>query len=346
MTYGPVQSKVNWYRSPIERANLAELNQRSDLLGLKQALGHLGLLALTGAAAWYAVQVGAWWALIPILFLHGTFYAFLLNGFHELCHRTVFRTKFLNEFFLLLFSFLGGFNHIFFWASHQEHHKYTLHPPDDLEVVLPVDFTRKAFYQTVLINPWGLAQRIKGVVRFALGRLEGEWENILFPPEATEKRRRLFNWARVLLFGHLLLTVLSLVLNFTVLPGLWLLPVLITLAPFYAGWLLFLCNNTQHVGLMDNVPDFRICTRTFILNPFVRFLYWHMNFHIEHHMYAAVPCYKLRRLHEAIEKDLPPSSVGLVATWREIAAILKKQREDPSYQHMPDAPNPVLAQRV
>ena len=47
MTYGPVQSKVNWYRSPIDRANLAELNQRSDLLGLMQALGHLGLVALT-----------------------------------------------------------------------------------------------------------------------------------------------------------------------------------------------------------------------------------------------------------------------------------------------------------
>ena len=346
MTYGPVQSKVNWYRSPIDRATLAELNQRSDLLGLMQALGHLGLLALTGAAAWYAVQLAAWWALIPILFLHGTFFAFLLNGFHELCHRTVFRTKFLNEFFLLLFSFLGGYNHIFFWASHQEHHKYTLHPPDDLEVVLPVDFTRKAFYQTVLINPLGLVQRIKGVVRFSLGRLEGEWENILFPPEQKEKRQRLFNWARVLLGGHLLITVVSLTLSYLLAIDLWLLPVLITLAPFYGGWLLFLCNNTQHVGLMDNVPDFRICTRTFILNPFVRFLYWHMNFHIEHHMYAAVPCYKLSRLHEAIEVDLPPSSVGLVATWREIAAILAKQREDPSYQHLPDAPNPVLAQRV
>ena len=68
MTYGPVQSKINWYRSPVDRSTLAELNQRSDLLGLAQTLGHLGLLALTGAAAWYVVQVGAWLALIPILF--------------------------------------------------------------------------------------------------------------------------------------------------------------------------------------------------------------------------------------------------------------------------------------
>eukprot|EP00493_Phyllostaurus_siculus_P012731 UN12918 len=28
--------------------------------------------------------------------------------------------------------------------------------------------------------------------------------------------------------------------------------------------------------------------------------YWYMNFHIEHHMYANVPCYNLPALHEAI----------------------------------------------
>ena len=337
MTNEPVQSKINWYRSPMDRATLAELNQRSDLFGFLQTLGHLGLLALTGAAAWYAVQAGAWLALIPILFLHGTFYAFLLNGFHELCHRSVFRTKFLNEFFLWVFSFLGWYNHVMFWTSHKEHHKFTLHPPDDLEVVLPTTITLNSFLKAAVVNPWGLYGRIKGVVRLASGRLEGEWENMLFPPEDMEKRRRLFNWARILLGGHLLLTVVSLAFGF------WLLPVLITLAPFYGGWLLFLCNSTQHVGLTDNIPDYRLCTRTIILNPFVRFLYWHMNFHIEHHMYAAVPCYKLGRLHAAILDDLPPSPVGLVATWQEINSIQKKQKEDPSYQHLPDAPNPVLA---
>ena len=343
MTYGPVQSKINWYRSPIDRATLAELNQRSDLLGLAQTLGHLGLLALTGAAAWLAVQAGIWWALVPLLFLHGTFYAFLLNGFHELCHRSVFRSKFLNEFFLRVFSFLGWNNHVHFWTSHQEHHKFTLHPPDDLEVVLPVEINRKSFYKAAVINPWGLVQRLKGVVLLSFGRLEGEWENILFPPDEKEKRTRLFNWARVLLVGHLLLTFVSLALSYLLAIDLWLLPVLITLAPFYGGWLLFLCNNTQHVGLMDNIPDYRLCTRSIILNPFVRFLYWHMNFHIEHHMYAAVPCYKLGRLHRAIRDDLPTCTVGLVASWREIGAILEKQKEDPGYQHLPDAPNPALA---
>jgi fatty acid desaturase len=326
--------KIHWYRSPVDREILAELNQRSDLKGLLQTLGHLGLLVLTGGAAWYAAEQQAWLLLVLFLFVHGTFYAFLLNGFHELCHSTVFKSKWLNTFFLYLFSFLGWYNPIFFWASHQEHHKYTLHPPDDLEVMLPVELTLSSFLKSAVINPWGLYGRLKGVIRLSLGRLEGQWEHTLFPASDPAKQQRLFNWARILLVGHTLLTAIFFYF------GLWMLPVLITLAPFYGGWLLYLCNNTQHVGLQDNVPDFRLCTRTIILHPFVQFLYWHMNFHTEHHMYAAVPCYNLAKLHQAIKDDLPPSTVGLYATWKEIIAILQKQKVDPTYQYVPSLPAP------
>jgi len=120
-----------------------------------------------------------------------------------------------------------------------------------------------------------------------------------------------------------------------------LLPVLTTFAVFYGGWLRFLCNNTQHTGLSDEVLDFRLCTRTMILNPFFRFLYWHMNYHIEHHMYAAVPCYNLAKLHRAIRHDLPPSPSGLVAAWKEIIAIVKQQRVEPEYQYIPELPTRV-----
>lgn len=331
------KSKIAWYRSPVDRETLAKLNQRSDLKGFAQTLGHLGLLALTGGAAWYSANHWPLWATLLLLFFHGTFYAFLLNGFHELCHSSVFKTKWLNTAFLYFISFIGWMNPLLFWASHQEHHKYTLHPPDDLEVVLPVELTLRSFLQTALVNPWGLWGRVKGVVRLSLGKLEGEWENALFPASNPQARARLFNWARVLLFGHLLLVVVSLLL------GWYMLPVIVTLAPFYGGWLLYLCNNTQHVGLQDNVPDFRLCCRTIILNPFVRFVYWHMNFHTEHHMYAAVPCYNLGKLHQAIRADLPHCPVGLVETWREIIPILQRQRVDPTYEYVPELPVRVAA---
>ena len=71
----------------------------------------------------------------------------------------------------------------------------------------------------------------------------------------------------------------------------------------------------------------------------VQFLYWHMNYHIEHHMYAAVPCYKLGRLHRLIKADLPPCPHGLIATWKEINAIQKIQETHPEYQHVALIPN-------
>ncbi|OQA42230.1 MAG: Fatty acid desaturase [Chloroflexi bacterium ADurb.Bin325] len=328
------KSKVSWYRSPVDRQTLAGLNRRSNLKGFVQTLGHLGLLVLTGAAAWYSAGHLALPVTLLLLFLHGTFYAFLLNGFHELCHSSVFRTRWLNTLFLYIISFLGQFNPILFWASHQEHHKYTLYPPDDLEVVLPVELTLASFLKSALINPWGFVGRWKGVIRLSLGRLDGEWEHALFPESAVAARRRLFNWARILLVGHLLLVVVSLLL------GWYMLPVLITLAPFYGGWLLYLCNNTQHVGLQDNVPDFRLCCRTITLNPFLQFIYWHMNFHTEHHMYASVPCYNLGKLHRAIKPDLPHCPAGLVETWQGIIAILRKQKADPTYEYVPALPTP------
>ena len=333
---GPEKNKstIRWYRSPVSREDLSVLNQRSDLMGMLQTVGYLGTLALTGAAAFYCAGRLHWALVLLILFVHGTGYAFLINGFHELVHDSVFKTRFLNRFFLCIFSFLGWYNHIHFWASHTEHHKYTLHPPDDLEVVLPQKITLRGFLQSAFVDPMRLYHTLKMNVRLARGRLEGEWETALFTTTAPQHRRRLFNWARILLLGHGTIVVVSLAF------GLWMVPVVVTLAPCYGAWLHLLCNNTQHIGLQDNVQDFRLCTRTIILNPLFRFLYWHMNYHTEHHMYAAVPCYNLGRLHMLIRDDLPHCPRGLIETWSQIGAILKRQKTDPEYQYVPELPGP------
>jgi fatty acid desaturase len=332
MANSPVNPRIDWYRSPIDRDLLARLNQRSDLLGAAQTLGHLAIIGLTGAAAFYAWSIGSVILLIPALFLHGGVYHFLLNGFHELCHSSVFRTKWLNTFFLYLVSFISGHNPILFWASHQEHHKFTLHPPDDLEVTLPVKLTLAGFLRSGIVNFDGIYHHFRGQIRLALGIIDGEWANYLFPADKPEARRRLFAWTRFSLLGHLAIVVASIA------SGYWIFILLITLAPFYGGLVQHLCNNTQHSGLADDVTDYRLCTRTITLNPLLQFLYWHMNFHIEHHMYAAVPCYNLPKLHAAIRHDLPPTPNGLVETWKLIGAIMKRQAQDPSYVHVPQLP--------
>ncbi len=321
---------IGWYRTSVDRETMRSLNQRSDFKGLLQAGAHMALIALTGMLAWQVQD--QWYLLLPTLLAYGTFYIFLLNATHELCHNTVFKTRLLNDFFLRLFCFLGWRSHIMFWTSHAEHHKYTLHPPDDLEVVLPAKMGLKHLLQLGFVDPWTMYATIKTHIEHSLGIIKGEWPNHLFPPEEVQKRRRLFWWARFLLVGH------AAIIGFSGYYGLWLLPVLTTCGVFYGGWLRFLCNNTQHAGLQDDVADFRLCTRTVILNPFFRFLYWHMNFHIEHHMYAAVPCYNLGKLHEHIKGESPVPPRGLYAAWKGIIAIMKAQRTDPSYQYVPELP--------
>jgi fatty acid desaturase len=122
--------------------------------------------------------------------------------------------------------------------------------------------------------------------------------------------------------------------------GWWMLPVIVTLAPFYGAGFQYLFNEAQHIGLSDNVTDYRLNTRTIIVNPFLRFLYWHMNYHIEHHMYAAVPCYNLSKLHALIEDDLPYCPKGLVETWSVIIPIVRQQKMDREYTFVPELPSP------
>ncbi len=319
---------IDWYRTPVDPATLKKLYERSDLMGWLQTGGYLVTLITTGSLCFYSWLHWSWPATLALLFLHGTCYAFVINAVHELGHGTVFKTKSLNVVFVHVFAFLGWINHRMFEASHVRHHRSTLHPPDDLEVVVPIKFTLKDFLRNAFISPFGIKHVIFGNLRIARGQFAGEWELKLFPEDNPKRRRSASNWAKTLLIGHGLLVAVSFALK------LWMLPLLITLAPFYGGCLFFLCNNTQHVGLQDFSTDFRRCCRTFMPNPIVRFLYWHMNFHTEHHMYVGVPCYNLRELHQLIRYDVPAPK-GIIGTWLEIGAILNRQKANPSYVYDP-----------
>ena len=328
MTQAP---SINWYRTPLDRDTIRALNKRSNWKGFLQAGGHLALILATGTLAWQVQD--RLYLLLPVLVLYGTFYVFLLNATHELSHQfglqDALAQRGLSARFLL-FGLAAAIS--CFGPATPSTTNIPCTRPEDLEVVLPRKPSAKDFIQVTLFDPWNLYATIRKHILHSFGRVEGEWENHLFPAADPTRRRRLARWARFLLAGHAVLVGTSLYF------GLWLLPILTTCGVFYGGWLRFLCNNTQHTGLQDDVPDFRLCTRTVILSPFTRFLYWHMNYHIEHHMYAAVPCYNLGKLHQLVKHELPPSPKGLIAAWREILTIVKKQQTEPDYQHIPALP--------
>ena len=100
--------KVNWYRVPLPKETLAELNQRSNALGLLQAGGFMLTFLATAALCVWLWMIGQYWLLVPALFLHGTVMAFLSNAVHELVHGTVFRSEWLNKVFVTFFRSLVG----------------------------------------------------------------------------------------------------------------------------------------------------------------------------------------------------------------------------------------------
>jgi fatty acid desaturase len=324
--------RVKWYRCKLTREQMSELNRKSDVLGFMQTGGYLAVLAATATLSVYSAHHWPWYTTVLLLYLHGTVWQFLINGFHELIHDSVFRTRWLNGFFLRIFSFLGWYNHHHFWASHTEHHKFTLHPPDDLEVTLPYPNSVSSFIRSAVVDPWMLWIMLKDHALTACGQVKGQWTEHLFPVSDPQARRKLRNWARLVLVGH------GLIVSVSVAMGWWFVPVVVTFAPFYGGALHYLLNRTQHAGLVDNVPDFRLCCRTIRLNPVFQFLYWHMNYHTEHHMYAGVPCYRLGKLHRLIRHEMPYCPNGIIATWRQIIGIHHAKRRDPSYRYLPELP--------
>jgi fatty acid desaturase len=349
--------KINWYRSKIDKAVMSELMRKSDAHAFAQVIPQLLLFAATATLAYLAylnVHRNNWpWALpllLLALFVHGTFSRFFggIAG-HELCHKTPFKTQFWNDFFLAIYSFLSWFDPVGYRLSHVKHHQYTAFAEHDGEVVLPqglswhgIKFILKALTLEPLV-PFQLL-RTWGYAAFGDSSkslfFTADWMDRILPKTKTELRREHRNWARIVLLGHLALAAIFIV------TGHWFLIIVVTFGCQYASWLARLCTAPQHVGLVPNSPDFRLCCRTFTCGWLPAFLYWNMQYHVEHHMFPAVPFYNLPRLRKAIEHDLPPAPHGLLATWKELLPIMRRQLIDPTYIFIPVLPGQKIASPV
>ena len=208
--------RIGWYRCPIAPATLRRLMQRSDLHGWLQAGGHLLLFIATGTLTSLLFAHGIWLGFAVALFAHGTVGSFFKGlATHELGHGTVFRTKWLNRAFLRLFSVIGWNNHHIYAVSHTYHHRYTLYPDGDRELVLPQNPMLKLIdlLQLFVFLVWrghsGLIPVVVHTVKIADGNLrtsstfgtaDDVWVSEIFGDLPAE-RRRAINWARITLLA-------------------------------------------------------------------------------------------------------------------------------------------------
>ena len=335
--------RIPWYRCPIERETLRDLAEPSDLRGLAQSLGHLGLWVATGLGAYLLFASQVWWGFLLALFAHGTVASFFTAPRHELCHTTVFRTRWLNEGFLRIFSLLGWLNFQVYRFSHSYHHRYTLFVEGDREEVMPETPSLRFLYllQLFTVNvtggyqSQGLLPTMRSFGRLALHRLDrpfNSWGPELYAEQPAEGRKAV-SWARLVLAFHAAVILVS------VAAGEPIVALLVSGSVFLANWLRYFVGVPMHCGLRSGVADFRKCVRTITLDPLTEFLYWHMNWHLEHHMYAAVPCYRLKRLHRAVAGDMPAPRT-LLGAWREMRETWRRQQVEPGYAYDTPVPAP------
>ena len=334
--------KPQWYRSKMDPDKFRKFSKRNNYKGFVQAGGHFGLFCSTGLSVYLSWSNNFWILFLIAVFIHGTISSFFKGtAVHELGHGTVFETKWLNKFFLYLFSLISWWNPFDYAASHTYHHRYTLHPEGDREVLLPVHpnvgatFLLQMFTFNLITQPGrtfgkgGLLSAIWLTILAAFGKNgssdipANEWLEAIHSDQSEQKFASI-RWSQIQLGFHIFVLVLA------VSTGLWVLPFIITIPSYTANWLSYFLGLTQHCGLRQNTTDFRKNTRSIRLPKFLEYLYWHMNWHTEHHMYAGVPCYNLRNLADEIKKDMPEPK-SLFEAWKEMLDTWQTQKSNPTY---------------
>jgi fatty acid desaturase len=311
-------ASAQWYACPIPRKELKELMKRSDGPALRDTI--IWLAALIATAAGGVHFWGTWWA-VPFFIAYGVLYGSSSDSrWHEAGHGTAFRTRWMNDALYHIASLMILREPTVWRWSHTRHHTDTIIVGRDPEIAVP----RPPDVLGLLLNIFAIKSGLRTIRHLfihATGRLDAE--EATFIPEM--ERWKVYTVARIwlVIFAAVIAACIA---TESILPAM-----VIGLPSFYGGFMTIFFGLTQHAGLAEDVLDHRLNTRTVYMNPLFRFLYWNMNYHIEHHMFPMVPYHALPRLHEAIKHDCPAPYPSTIAAYREIISTILLQLREPQY---------------
>jgi MocE subfamily Rieske [2Fe-2S] domain protein len=311
-------AEADWYQSPVPRETMRQLLERRDGPAIRDTI--LWFALIIGFATWGIMWWGSWWAIIPFA-LYGVMYGSTSDSrWHEAEHGTPFKTDWMNNVLYEIASFMVMRESTVWRWSHTRHHSDTIIVGRDPEIAVP----RPANVRNFWLGFTGILPA-KDYFRKLFKHARGE----LLPGEATyipeSAHKTIFIKARVCLLIYAGVIVAAVSMQ-SILPLL-----LIGLPNIYGYWLMPIYGYTQHAGLAENVLDHRLNCRTVYMNRLHRFLYWNMNYHLEHHMFPLVPYHNLPKLHELVKSDMPTPYGSLWEAWREIVPAVYRQAKDPGY---------------
>jgi fatty acid desaturase len=303
---------ADWYHTDIPRKEMKALMQRSDGPAIRDTAIYYGamvLLAAAGIYLWPSLWSAPFWLAYGVLYGSGSD-----SRWHECGHGTAFKTPWMNNVVYQVACFMIVRNPVTWRWSHARHHTDTVIVGRDPEIAL----MRPPVMARAIANFFGIFDGWNGWTRMLLnatGKLDPE-EATFIPDSEKGKVVRL---ARIW----------TAIYAATILTAIWMgsiLPLMVIGLPrLYGAWHHVMTGLLQHGGLADNVIDHRLNSRTVLMNPVSRFIYWNMNYHVEHHMFPMVPYHRLPELHAMIGHDLPVPNPSIWAGYKEMWPALKRQ---------------------
>ncbi|MEM1272955.1 MAG: fatty acid desaturase family protein [Pseudomonadota bacterium] len=311
-------ASAEWYHSDVPRKEMKALMKRADQPALRDTTLWIGLLVLSAAGG--VILWGSWWS-VPFWLVYGVLYGSACDSrWHECGHGTAFRTEWMNDAVYVLASFMVLRNPVSWRWSHVRHHTDTIIVGRDPEisVMRPPNLIRKVLAFIGLPDAF---EHFAILLRNAAGIFSANERDYI--PDGDLPRAVL--WARIFVGIHLL-ALLTAILFWSLIPLM-----LIGGPRIYGTWHMVMTGLLQHGGLAEDVLDHRLNSRTVYMNPVSRWIYWNMNYHVEHHMFPMVPYHALPKLHAVIKDDLPPPNSSIAEAYREMIGALIRQRRDPNY---------------
>jgi fatty acid desaturase len=311
-------ANADWYRTEVPRKVMKELMQRRDGPAVRDTIIWFALLA--GSAAGGIALWGTWWC-VPFWAVYGVLYGSACDSrWHECGHGTAFRTQWMNNVVYHIASFMVVRNPVSWRWSHARHHTDTIIVGRDPEIACkrPPDKFRLLLGYAGILDMWEGAVTLG---RNALGQLSDSEKDYI--PQSE--------WPKAIAAARVHMAIYAATIVVALATWSWIPLMLIGLPRLYGCWHMVMTGLIQHCGLDENVTDHRLNTRTVYMNPISRWIYWNMNYHIEHHMFPMVPYHALPKLHAVIKDDLPAPNTSILDAYREAIPAILRQAEDPDY---------------
>jgi fatty acid desaturase len=162
---------AQWYASPVPKANMRLLLERSDHPAIRDTLLWFALLLLFGAGGYFLW--GTWWAVFPFA-IYGVLYASVSDSrWHESSHGTAFKTDWMNNALYELASFMVLRESVPWRWSHTRHHSDTIIVGRDPEIAVLRPAKLWVLFQNFFNLP-AFRRYVRGLYLHSLGRLTPE----------------------------------------------------------------------------------------------------------------------------------------------------------------------------